>query len=198
MAIPPYTVIPDGRLQPDAPVRSVDALALRDNPLAIAQADEADATPQVYTDGIADGAVTSDKISTGMLFSLCGQIYNEAVAAFEYIFTAYRNTGGGGEERIVQDIYFFIPPGATTIAVRIKAAVDNPVLGDKYLDIELGAAAEKTFALTATYPTFAWHEVEFLVANTGTGLRQLVIDTDNNSANARDFYVAGIVAYIKN
>lgn len=67
MAIPPYTEIPDDRLAPDAPVRSVDAIALRDNPLAIAQADEADATPQIYTDGIADQAVTNAKIDDGTI-----------------------------------------------------------------------------------------------------------------------------------
>lgn len=34
-----YTTIPDANLEPGKPARSVDALALRDNPLAIAEGD---------------------------------------------------------------------------------------------------------------------------------------------------------------
>ena len=32
-----FTVIPDANLEPDKPARSIDALALRDNPIAIAE-----------------------------------------------------------------------------------------------------------------------------------------------------------------
>lgn len=72
MAIPTFTIIPDGRLAPDAPVRSVDALALRDNPLAIAKASGliGDPDPQVATAGIADGAVTTVKMDAERLHVL--------------------------------------------------------------------------------------------------------------------------------
>lgn len=92
MAIPPYTIIDDWHLEPDAPVRSVDALALRDNPLAIAQADEADTTPQVYTAGIADGAVTAVKIPDGEItYIKLGAWYSTLGAVGTYAFLGSSN-----------------------------------------------------------------------------------------------------------
>jgi len=41
-----FTTIPDGNLDPDSPVRSVDGLALRDNPISIAEGDSS--APSVY------------------------------------------------------------------------------------------------------------------------------------------------------
>jgi hypothetical protein len=58
-----WTTIPDARLLPDAPGRSVDALALRDNPIAIANGDAG--APNIQTAGIADDAVTVAKILDG-------------------------------------------------------------------------------------------------------------------------------------
>ena len=58
-----FTVIPDANLEPDKPARSIDALALRDNPIAIAEG-AADA-PRIQTAAIEDLAVTSAKLATG-------------------------------------------------------------------------------------------------------------------------------------
>jgi hypothetical protein len=66
-----WTTIPDASLAPDAPARSVDALALRDNPVAIAEGASgaprivaaALDTDSVTTSKIVDDAVTSDKLA---------------------------------------------------------------------------------------------------------------------------------------
>lgn len=72
-----WTTIPDGNLAPDADALSTDALALRDNPIAIAQG--LAGAPKILTAGLNDGAVTHVK-STG----LAGML----------IFTGYK-TGAG-------------------------------------------------------------------------------------------------------
>ena len=58
-----WTTIPDDVLEPGKPIRSVDALALRDNPVAIA-AGAANA-PRVQTAAIQNAAVTTAKLATG-------------------------------------------------------------------------------------------------------------------------------------
>ena len=52
-----YTTIPDASLEPGKPARSVDAILLRDNPLAIA---EGDATAPKIGGAIAYNGVTGD------------------------------------------------------------------------------------------------------------------------------------------
>ena len=56
-----WTDIPDSVLEPGKPARSVDALALRDNPIAIAEG-AADA-PRIQTNAIQNWAVTNEKIA---------------------------------------------------------------------------------------------------------------------------------------
>ena len=58
-----FTAIPDANLEPDKPARSIDALALRDNPIAIAEG--AAGAPRIRTAAIQDLAVTSAKLATG-------------------------------------------------------------------------------------------------------------------------------------
>lgn len=56
-----WTNIPDSVLEPGKPARSVDALALRDNPIAIAEG--AAGAPRIQTNAIQNGAVTNAKIA---------------------------------------------------------------------------------------------------------------------------------------
>ena len=58
-----WTNIPDSSIEPGKPIRSIDGIALRDNPIAIAQG--ASGAPRVQTGGIQDGAVTTAKIADG-------------------------------------------------------------------------------------------------------------------------------------
>lgn len=55
-----WTNIQDNFLEPGKPVRSVDGLALRDNPIAIAQG--ASGAPRVQNAAINNGAVTNAKL----------------------------------------------------------------------------------------------------------------------------------------
>ncbi len=65
-----WTDIPTGALEPGKPARSVDAIALRDNPVAMAEGAPGapriagQQGPAVLTGGIADGAVTNAKIAS--------------------------------------------------------------------------------------------------------------------------------------
>lgn len=56
-----WTDIPDEVLEPGKPIRSVDALALRDNAIAIAQG--AAGAPRIQTNAIQNGAITNVKIA---------------------------------------------------------------------------------------------------------------------------------------
>lgn len=55
-----WTNIPDSVLEPGKPARSVDALALRDNPIAIAQG--ASGAPRIVANALASNSVTTVKI----------------------------------------------------------------------------------------------------------------------------------------
>jgi hypothetical protein len=57
-----WTNISTASLEPGAPVRSLDALALRDNPIAIAEG--AAGAPRIETAAITNAAVTADKIAS--------------------------------------------------------------------------------------------------------------------------------------
>lgn len=57
--------ISNSNLQPGAPARSVDAIALRDNPIALAEG--ATGAPRIQTAAIADLAVTGAKIANGTI-----------------------------------------------------------------------------------------------------------------------------------
>ena len=56
-----WTNIANTALQPGAPVRSIDGVALRDNPIAIAEG--AAGAPRIQTNGIQNSAVTNAKIA---------------------------------------------------------------------------------------------------------------------------------------
>lgn len=57
-----WTDIANSRLEPGKPARSIDALALRDNPIAITEG--ADGAPRNQTGSYADGSVTNPKIAS--------------------------------------------------------------------------------------------------------------------------------------
>ena len=56
-----FTTIPDSNIEPGRPIRSIDGLALRDNPIAIAEG--AAGAPRIQTAGIQNSAVTTAKIA---------------------------------------------------------------------------------------------------------------------------------------
>ena len=58
-----WTTIPDSSLEPGKPARSVDALALRDNPIAITEG--AAGAPRIVNAAITDGTIGSEKLQTG-------------------------------------------------------------------------------------------------------------------------------------
>jgi hypothetical protein len=58
-----WTTIADATLEPGKPIRSIDGLALRDNPIAITEG--AAGAPKIQTAAITDGNVTAVKLATG-------------------------------------------------------------------------------------------------------------------------------------
>jgi hypothetical protein len=57
-----WTTLPDASLEPGKPIRSIDGLALRDNPIAISEG--AVGAPKIQTNGITDSAVTTAKLAS--------------------------------------------------------------------------------------------------------------------------------------
>ena len=70
-----WTNIANTALQPGAPVRSIDGVALRDNPIAIAEG--AAGAPRIQTNGIQNSAVTNAKIANSAVTN--AKIANSAV-----------------------------------------------------------------------------------------------------------------------
>lgn len=57
-----FTTIPNSSLEPGKPIRSIDGLALRDNPIAMFEGDAS--APKLQTAAIQDDAVTKDKLQS--------------------------------------------------------------------------------------------------------------------------------------
>jgi len=60
-----WTDIPDSVLEPNKPIRSVDGLALRDNPIAIANGEPG--APKIQNAAYAGGSITSDKFDVASI-----------------------------------------------------------------------------------------------------------------------------------
>lgn len=58
-----WTNITNAALEPGKPIRSVDGLALRDNPIAIAEG--ASGAPRIVNDAVTNGTLGSEKFQTG-------------------------------------------------------------------------------------------------------------------------------------
>lgn len=96
-----YTNIPTSALEPGKPARSVDAIALRDNPIAIAEGAEGapridgQQGPAVLTGGIADGAVTNEKIATVSWYKVTGRpALGVYYSTSEYAMSTMRQASG--------------------------------------------------------------------------------------------------------
>ncbi len=100
-----WTTIPDSALQPGAPVRSLDGLSLRDNPIAIAQG--LSGAPKVETDALDIDAVleaTARDYTFGALGTHCLAFHSSSdiqiVAGTTYSGSNLRpaglSSGGGG------------------------------------------------------------------------------------------------------
>lgn len=86
-----WTNIPTDRIEPGKPIRAIDGLALRDNPIAIAEG--ASGAPRVQTNGIANSAVTTSKIANSNVTT--AKIANSNV-------TAAKLATGGNENNWVR------------------------------------------------------------------------------------------------
>ena len=58
-----WTEIPNSSLESGAPIRAVDGVAFRDNPVAIAEG--ATGAPRIVNDAITNGTIGSEKLQTG-------------------------------------------------------------------------------------------------------------------------------------
>ena len=108
-----FTVIPDANLEPEKPGRSIDALALRDNPIAIAEG--AAGAPRIQTAAIQDGAVAQAKLKTNTT-SLSGTI------------------GGFGRTNLSLGPYAFFPSiegglNINVVASTTSGSADAPRIG---------------------------------------------------------------------
>src|SRR5690625_3325913 len=95
-----WTNIPTDRIEPGKPIRAIDGLAWRDNPIAIAEG--ARGAPRVQTNGIANSAVTNSKISNNAVTT--SKIANSAVTTAKIAnsnVTAQKLATGGNESNWV-------------------------------------------------------------------------------------------------
>ena len=84
-----WTIIPDDVLEPGKPIRSVDAIALRDNPVAIA--DGAAGAPKIKAAGL-------DTTSNERDWVLARTAAATAGAVGTYMLLMTRNNSGAGDE----------------------------------------------------------------------------------------------------
>lgn len=80
-----FTTIPNSSLEPGKPIRSIDGLALRDNPIAMFEGDAS--APKLQTPAIQDDAVTKDKLQSpaaGGTYLISRLVINEKITAATY------------------------------------------------------------------------------------------------------------------
>lgn len=98
-----YSAIPDANLDPDSPARSVDALALRDNPIAISEG--AAGAPRIADAAMGASATTAgrDWVLARTALAAAGAVgtYAFAVPTTGTISYAFGNTIAGGSLRRV-------------------------------------------------------------------------------------------------
>jgi hypothetical protein len=83
-----FTTIPNSSLEPGKPIRSIDGLALRDNPLAIA---EGDATaPKIQTAAL----IAAEQMNTTNVLSATASASAGAVGTYAAIFSPISYTAG--------------------------------------------------------------------------------------------------------
>jgi|SRR5690625_2308759 len=70
-----WTNIPTDRIEPGKPIRAIDGLALRDNPIAIAEG--ASGAPRVQRAGIQDSAINASKIASNAVTT--AKVNNRAI-----------------------------------------------------------------------------------------------------------------------
>ncbi|MBV7482531.1 hypothetical protein [Bordetella sp. BOR01] len=74
-----WTNIPDSSLEPGKPIRSVDGLALRDNPIAIANGDAG--APRIYNAAYAETSITWNKLVAGAATAFNSGAFNLSFGA---------------------------------------------------------------------------------------------------------------------
>jgi hypothetical protein len=151
-----WTNIPTASLEPGAPVRSLDALALRDNPIAIAEG--AANAPRVQTAGIANSAVTADKIASNAVTTakiLDSNVTTNKIASGERMTTA--NVAGayaGTNAEAVGSLAILYK--ATTGGVEPGALVAGSSL--RWVRISTAGSMQ---IITATTPSGTWRALGF-------------------------------------
>lgn len=96
-----WTNIQTDSLEPGKPIRSIDGIALRDNPIAIAEG--AAGAPRIQTNGINNSAVTNAKLANNSVST--AKIVNSNVTAVKlatggaensWVMTRYANGSSAG------------------------------------------------------------------------------------------------------
>jgi hypothetical protein len=152
-----WTNIPTASLEPGAPARSLDALALRDNPVAIAEG--AANAPRVQTAGIANSAVTADKIASNAVTTakiLDSNVTTAKLATNEQMTTA--NVAGayaGADANAVGSLAILYK--ATTGGVE----PGNLVAGSSLRWVRISTAGSMQI-ITATTPSGTWRALGFV------------------------------------
>ena len=146
-----WTTIPDDVLEPGKPIRSVDALALRDNPVAIAAG--AAGAPRVQTAAIQNGAVTNAKLANSSVTTakLADANVTTAKLANANVTSAKLATG----ERMTTANVLARTAGASLGAVGTYAF--------------LGTSLTTAGAVIIENTTYAGSDLRYFGANVGTG-----------------------------
>ena len=140
-----WTTIPDDVLEPGKPIRSVDAIALRDNPVAIAEG--AAGAPRVV-----DGALSTAATNTGRDWVLNRTALAQVGAVGTYAFLG--ETSGATTTN----------PGGTRAgsALRYAGINGNSGFNDNFPEISLGSG-------TTTAPAGTWRCMGMSRGGTGAG-----------------------------
>ena len=132
-----WTNIANTSLEPGSPARSVDAFALRDNPIAIAQG--AAGAPRIQTNAIQNSAVTADKLATGERMTTANVLAR----------TASASTGAVGT-------YAFLGRSGTNIAISAGSTVAGSNLRYLGVNVAASAASLSTGSTVGGTPSGTW------------------------------------------
>lgn len=113
-----YNAIPDARLEPQAPVRSVDNIALRDNPIAITEGSAG--APKIQTAALNDLAVTEAKLAAS------------SVSQSKLKSSLESESGNGNSEFSDVGQYGFYPQIKDSVALGYSARIASGVTNTTY------------------------------------------------------------------
>lgn len=210
-----WTTIPDANLQPKKPVRSIDGLAFRDNPIAIAEG--ASGAPRIEAPALnsdvlfeifrmtLSGIYLTEQYNTPADqyngYPVAGQISTGSPISYLSRLTIAASTAVG----VIDDVPVYIPPGAAYLYCVGRGQCNNALPAGSP-DVELQSKLSNVGGGGSTYANstgltygggYEWKEWSHEIT-VGDGPKELGLNLYNPSgSNTVDAYLTDLIVLVR-